>query len=97
MSVLLDTLYKKVACAASAVPLHRLLKIGISANRKEGTSCIAEPYFQSVVMAGGAPVLIPVITDIHTLSLIVEELDGLIFSGGGDINNNLFFGLEQHT
>lgn len=86
MSVLLDTLYKKVACAASAVPLHRLPKIGISANRKEGTSCIAEPYFQSVVMAGGAPVLIPVITDIHTLSSIVEELDGLIFSGGGDIN-----------
>ena len=61
MSVLLDTLYKKVACAASAVPLHRLPKIGISANRKEGTSCIAEPYFQSVVMAGGAPILIPVI------------------------------------
>ena len=86
MSVLLDTLYKNVESSASLVPSHRLPKIGISANRKEGTSCIAEPYFQSVVMAGGAPVLIPVITDIHTLSSIVEELDGLIFSGGGDIN-----------
>lgn len=86
MSVLLDTLYKNVESSASTVPSHRLPKIGISANRKEGTSCIAEPYFQSVVMAGGAPVLIPVITDIHTLSSIVEELDGLIFSGGGDIN-----------
>lgn len=86
MSVLLNTLYKNVESSASLVPSHRLPKIGISANRKEGTSCIAEPYFQSVVMAGGAPVLIPVITDIHTLSSIVEELDGLIFSGGGDIN-----------
>ncbi|MGP1420487.1 MAG: membrane dipeptidase [Tannerella sp.] len=86
MSVLLNTLYKNVESSASLVPSHRLPKIGISANRKEGTSCIAEPYFQSVVMAGGAPVLIPVITDIYTLSSIVEELDGLIFSGGGDIN-----------
>lgn len=86
MSFLLNTLYKNVESSASLVPSHRLPKIGISANRKEGTSCIAEPYFQSVVMAGGAPVLIPVITDIYTLSSIVEELDGLIFSGGGDIN-----------
>ena len=86
MSVLLDTLYKNIESSASTLPSHRKPKIGISANRKEGTSCIAEPYFQSVVMAGGAPVLIPVITDIHTLTSIVEDLDGLIFSGGGDIN-----------
>ncbi|MDO4703578.1 gamma-glutamyl-gamma-aminobutyrate hydrolase family protein [Tannerella sp.] len=86
MAVLLHTLYKNVECAASTVPSHRKPKIGISANRKDGTSCIAEPYFQSVVMAGGAPVLIPVITDMHTLTSIVEEFDGLIFSGGGDID-----------
>ena len=86
MSVLLDTLYKNIESSASTLPSHRKPKIGISANRKEGTSCIAEPYFQSVVMAGGAPVLIPVITDIYTLTSIVEDLDGLIFSGGGDIN-----------
>ncbi|RRD62555.1 gamma-glutamyl-gamma-aminobutyrate hydrolase family protein [Tannerella forsythia] len=86
MSVLLDTLYKNIESSASTLPSHRKPKIGISANRKEGTSCIAEPYFQSVVMAGGAPVLIPVITDIHTLTSIVEDIDGLIFSGGGDIH-----------
>ena len=86
MSVLLDTLYKNIESSASTVPSHRKPKIGISANRKEGTSCIAEPYFQSVVMAGGAPVLIPVITDIHALTPIVEDIDGLIFSGGGDIH-----------
>lgn len=86
MSVLLDTLYKNIECAASTVPSYRKPKIGISANRKDGTSCIAEPYFQSVVMAGGAPVLVPVISDIHTLTSIVEDLDGLIFSGGGDIH-----------
>ncbi len=86
MSVLLDTLYKNIESSASTLPSHRKPKIGISANRKEGTSCIAEPYFQSVVMAGGAPVLVPVITDIHALTSIVEDLDGLVFSGGGDIH-----------
>ncbi|MDR1780059.1 MAG: membrane dipeptidase [Tannerella sp.] len=60
--------------------------IGISANRKDGLSCIAEPYFQSVVLAGGAPVIVPVTTDIEALAAVVESLDGLIFSGGGDID-----------
>ncbi len=64
--------------------------IGISANRKEGLSCIADPYFQSVVMAGGAPVLIPVTTDISALTSIIDRLDGFILSGGGDINPACF-------
>ena len=41
---------------------------------------------QSVVKAGGAPVLIPVITDMEALTAIVSGLDGLLMSGGGDIN-----------
>ena len=48
-------------------------------------SCLAEPYFQSVVMAGGAPVILPVTTDIAALASVIDELDGLILSGGGDI------------
>ena len=62
--------------------------IGISANRKEGLSCLAEPYFQSVVMAGGAPVILPVTTNIAALATIIDGLDGLILSGGGDICPN---------
>ena len=49
-------------------------------------SCIAEPYFQSIVMAGGAPVILPVTTNIEALAAIIDGLDGLILSGGGDIN-----------
>ena len=37
-------------------------------------------------MRGGAPVLIPVITDLKALTVLVSELDGLVMSGGGDIN-----------
>lgn len=79
--------------AMSADLFDSLPRIGISANRKDGTSCIAEPYFQAVVRAGGAPVLVPVTTDIRALASIVDALDGLIFSGGGDIDP-VFLGEE---
>ncbi len=61
-------------------------RIGISANRKDSLSCIAETYVRAVVLGGGAPVLIPVITDIRALTAILSGLDGLVMSGGGDIN-----------
>lgn len=60
--------------------------IGVSANQKEGLSCINNTYIQSVADAGGAPVLIPVTTNLDALSAIVSQLDGLLLSGGGDIN-----------
>ncbi|MDR2042682.1 MAG: membrane dipeptidase [Tannerella sp.] len=69
--------------AVGAAPLPR---IGISANRKEGLSCIAEPYCQAVLLAGGAPVVIPVMTDIKALAAVANTLDGLILSGGGDMD-----------
>lgn len=61
-------------------------KIGLSANRKDGLSCIAETYIHSVLKAGGVPVLIPVINDLNDLNEIVADLDGLLLSGGGDLN-----------
>lgn len=82
----LDKLYKEVDSFVPPKADAQPPRIGISANRKEGLSCIAETYIQSVLQAGGAPVVIPVITDIHALTAIVSELDGLIMSGGGDIN-----------
>jgi len=82
----LEDLYREVDHYIPATASHQPPRIGISANRKDGLSCIAETYVRSVVEAGGAPVLIPVITDIKALSVIVADLDGLILSGGGDIN-----------
>jgi len=60
--------------------------IGISANFKEGTSCIADVYVRSILAAKGNPVLIPVQEDILSLTNIVSHLDGLVLSGGGDID-----------
>lgn len=82
----LEALYREVDSYIPAQESFQPPRIGISANRKDGLSCIAETYVQAILKAGGAPILIPVITDIKALTAIVENLDGLVMSGGGDIN-----------
>lgn len=67
-------------------PAESLPRIGISANRKDGQTCLAETYIQSVIQAGGAPVVIPATTDLRVLTAVVQDLDGILMSGGGDIN-----------
>ncbi|MDR2810811.1 MAG: gamma-glutamyl-gamma-aminobutyrate hydrolase family protein [Tannerellaceae bacterium] len=67
--------------------------VGISAHRKENASCIAEAYVQSVLQAGGTPLLIPVLTDLTALTTIVNQLDALLLSGGADLNP-LYWGEE---
>ena len=74
-------------------PAESLPRIGISANRKDGQTCLAETYIQSVIQAGGAPVVIPATTDLRVLTAVVQNLDGILMSGGGDINP-LFVGEE---
>ena len=69
--------------------------IGLSVNHKEGTSRIADAYVEAVLKVGGTPVLIPLITDEAILEEILTKIDGLILSGGGDINSQLF-GEELH-
>lgn len=82
----LESLYEGVDNFIEANGSLRPPLIGISANRRDGLSCIAETYVQAVAEAGGAPLLIPVINDIRLLSAIVSSLDGLLMSGGSDIN-----------
>lgn len=60
--------------------------IGVSANLNESQSCVNNDYTNSIIAAGGVPVIIPVTTDISTLSNLVAQLDGLLLTGGGDIN-----------
>lgn len=82
----LKSLYKEVDDYIQALQPDQPPRIGISANRKDGLSCIADPYYQSVLLAGGAPVIIPANTDIGVLTAIIQSLDGIIFSGGGDLD-----------
>jgi putative glutamine amidotransferase len=71
--------------------------IGITTRREmhDGDSVIrvGEAYVQAVLHAGGTPLLLPVGS--LPLDDILPHLDGLLFSGGGDIDPALFGG-EPH-
>lgn len=45
----------------------------------------AQAYAEAIIQAGGAPVLIPLGLSESTLETLLNRLDGLLFSGGGDI------------
>ncbi len=60
--------------------------IGITGNFGEKGCELAEGYYLSVVKAGGTPVVIPPHNDKEALLTLLDKLDGIVFSGGGDIN-----------
>ena len=90
MSLTLKELFAQVD-RASAVDTATATRprIGISVNRRDGKGMLADPYFQSVILAGGAPVLVPATTELSVLTTIVDGLDGLLLTGGGDISPDL--------
>ena len=54
-----------------------------------------DAYSQAVLNCGGAPLLIPICQSKSSLAAICGQLDGLIFSGGPDINPR-FYKDEPH-
>lgn len=46
---------------------------------------VNEDYVQSVLQNGGIPFILPVVDDEEVLSTYIEQLDGLILSGGHDV------------
>lgn len=67
--------------------------IGISGNYSDQTCTLAEGYYRSVLNAGGIPMIIPPFEDTDCLGDLLDKLDAIIFSGGGDINP-LYLGEE---
>lgn len=55
--------------------------------------CLSDNYVKAVWQAGGNPIIVPWVSD--SPADILDELDGLILSGGGDIDPVLF-GQERH-
>jgi len=60
--------------------------IGISGNFRDGDCTLAQAYYMSVVEAGGTPVVIPPYDDEKALVSLLETLDGIVLSGGADID-----------
>ena len=69
--------------------------IGISTARQTHSRgfpvfSIAEAYVQAVSQAGGIPVLLPLGVSNNQIHDLVSNLDGILLSGGGDIDPNRF-------
>ena len=67
--------------------------IGITANYGDQTSKLAEGYYKQVARAGATPLIIPPLKDRKALMNTLDRIDGLLLSGGGDLNP-LFVGEE---
>ena len=70
--------------------MKKLPIIGITGNYGEKGCELASGYYQSVLKAGGTPFVIPPYENEEALLNTVQQLDGLILSGGGDINPLLY-------
>lgn len=67
--------------------------IGITGNFGSKGCELAEGYYESVLRVGGTPVVVPPTEDRGALAGVLDDLDGLLLSGGGDLNP-LFVGEE---
>jgi putative glutamine amidotransferase len=72
--------------------------IGITANfmpakdGRPGSNCVGEAYIHAVLHAGGIPFIIPTAVAAQDLTGLFQRLDGLLLTGGGDINPACFDG-----
>ena len=60
--------------------------IGISGNFGDNGLELAEGYYRSIIAAGGIAVALPPIEDAEQILGQLESVDGILLSGGGDIN-----------
>lgn len=74
----------------------RLPIIGITTNFTERDATLRDVYYKQVVTAGGIPILIPPVADKDVLVNTLDHLDGLLLTGGADINP-LWVGKEPST
>lgn len=75
-------------------PTHKRQPIiGITGNFGEKGCELAEGYYRSILEAGGVPMIIPPYEDKEALLSALDHIDGLLLSGGGDINP-LYLGEE---
>ena len=60
--------------------------IGITGNFGDKGCELAEGYFESILRAGATPVVLPPAEDASALVSALDRIDGLLLSGGADLN-----------
>lgn len=71
--------------------------IGITAGRIFSDSqilrvCLIEKYIQAIQIAGGVPIILPPSIESEELNNLIQHLDGILITGGGDIAIEKFNG-----
>lgn len=85
---------EEYAALHSSFPIYKRKPIiGITGNYDSGKCTLLEGYYRSVLEAGGTPMVIPPFDDTDAMISMLDHIDGLILSGGGDINP-LYLGEE---
>ena len=80
--ILLLSLLLLGACSAPRTPL-----VGITCSRSSsGSALLPTTYTEAIRKAGGVPVIIPTVESKEEAEAIVATLDGILFSGGEDVN-----------
>ena len=60
--------------------------IGLTGNFAEGELRLLDRYYKSVAKAGGVPVIIPPVADKDVIINTLDNIDGLVLTGGADVN-----------
>ena len=56
----------------------------------EKSTIVQTAYLNSIEKSGGAPILLPYVTEKETLERYVSLCDGFLFTGGGDVHPNRY-------
>ena len=71
-----------LGCAPVSKPL-----VGVTCSRSgSGSTLLPTTYTDALCRAGGVPVAIPTVADESQAAAVVAALDGIMFSGGEDVN-----------
>lgn len=79
----------------SSPPEHKSPCIGLSANFDNKQALLAKAYFEALTLAGGSPLIIPPFKGKEQVESLLDRLDAIIFTGGGDFDPSLL-GEEPH-
>lgn len=88
--LLLATLWMDSGWAQSRTVSSERPLIGISCSHPDRRSAVNLTYTESVIQAGGVPMMIPVTKDSLVLRDIMKRLDGIILTGGEDIHPSYY-------
>ena len=65
--------------------------IGISSGRSEsGAATLSANYTNAVFRSGGIPLIFPTVVDSAMASILISTVDGVIFSGGPDLDPSYY-------